>query len=55
MDGDHIVASVIVVCLTSLELGALLCNRDGFLFGAIVTTINGVILWLKSRKSKGRR
>jgi len=54
MDGDQQVACIIVVCITILECGNLFVGRDGWLFGLVISALNGVVLWLKSRKKKGR-
>ena len=54
MDGDACVAIVIALCLTALDIVALLKNVDGAMFGITVSAISGLIVWLQRRRYKRR-
>ena len=54
MDGDAYVAIVIALCLTALDIVALLKNVDGAMFGITVSAISGLIVWLQRRRYKRR-
>jgi hypothetical protein len=55
MDGEEKLAAIIVTCLTSLEITALLKCVDGALYGVTITAISGVIFWLQRRKYRKRK
>jgi len=42
MDEKTVIALVAMICITALELVALICNIDGAFFGVVVAAIAGL-------------
>ena len=55
MDGDAVVACVVVICLAALDITALLKNVDGAMLGVTISAISGIIVWLQRRRYKRRK
>lgn len=55
MDGEEKLAAIIVICLSSLEVTALLKCVDGALYGVTITAISGVIFWLQRRRYRRKK
>jgi len=55
MDGDAVVACVVVMCLAALDITALLKNVDGAMLGVTISAISGIIVWLQRRRYKRRK
>jgi len=54
MDGDHWIAAIAIVCITTLDLTALTRGIDGAWFTATLGAICGIVEFLRYRKAKRR-
>jgi hypothetical protein len=54
MDGDHWIAAIAIVCITTLDLTALTRGIDGAWFTATLGAICGIVELLRYRKAKRR-